>query len=130
MPLASPWRRKQRPQRERLGHESPGIILRGPPIAVTCKCGEKRDLRYGEAVLPPHRQHLGRNLCRVPMPAAALAGPRRDRRLDRGYKMIAVGKEIARIVTGEHSSLLHPFRYERFASGDLHPSRTALIHWS
>ena len=47
-----------------------------------------------------------------------------------GYKMIAVGKEIARIVTGEHSSLLHPFRYERFASGDLHPSRTALIPWS
>ena len=25
-----------------------------------------------------------------------------------GYKMIAVGKEIARVVTGEHSSLLHP----------------------
>ena len=24
-------------------------MLRGPPIAVTCECGEKRDLRYGEA---------------------------------------------------------------------------------
>ena len=23
-------------------------MLRGPPIAVTCECGEKRDLRYGE----------------------------------------------------------------------------------
>jgi len=23
-------------------------VLRGPPIAVTCECGEKRDLRYGE----------------------------------------------------------------------------------
>lgn len=48
MPLAPPWRRKQRPQRERLGHEEPGWILRGPPISVTCECGEKRALRYGE----------------------------------------------------------------------------------
>ena len=38
-----------------------------------------------------------------------------------GYKMIAVGREIARVLGGEHSSLLHPFRYERFQTGDLHP---------
>ena len=38
-----------------------------------------------------------------------------------GYKMIAVGREIARVLGGEHSALLHPFRYERFATGDLHP---------
>ena len=38
-----------------------------------------------------------------------------------GYKMIAVGREIARTLLGEHSALLHPFRYERFATGDLHP---------
>ena len=38
-----------------------------------------------------------------------------------GYKMIAVGREIARVLAGEHSTLLHPFRYERFATGDLHP---------
>ena len=38
-----------------------------------------------------------------------------------GYKMIAVGREVANVVLGEHSSLLHPFRYERFATGDLHP---------
>ncbi len=48
MPLAPPWRRRRRPPRERLGHERPGAVLRGPPIAVTCQCGEKRDLRYGE----------------------------------------------------------------------------------
>jgi len=35
--------------RERLGHEAPGSVLRGPPITITCECGEKRDLRYGEA---------------------------------------------------------------------------------
>jgi glycine/D-amino acid oxidase-like deaminating enzyme len=47
-----------------------------------------------------------------------------------GYKMIAVGKEIARILTGEHSSLLHPFRYERFATGDLHPVSNSPYPWS
>jgi hypothetical protein len=48
MPLAAPWNRKKRSGRGRIGHEEPGSVLRGPPIAVTCECGEKRDLRYGE----------------------------------------------------------------------------------
>jgi glycine/D-amino acid oxidase-like deaminating enzyme len=47
-----------------------------------------------------------------------------------GYKMIAVGREIARVLSGEHSSLLHPFRYERFASGDLHPVSNSPYPWS
>ena len=32
-----------------------------------------------------------------------------------GYKMIAVGREIARVLGGGDSSLLYPFRFERFA---------------
>ncbi|HEU0023257.1 MAG TPA: FAD-binding oxidoreductase [Thermoleophilaceae bacterium] len=47
-----------------------------------------------------------------------------------GYKMIAVGREIARQLTGEHSTLLHPFRYERFATGDLHPVSNSPYPWS
>ena len=47
-----------------------------------------------------------------------------------GYKMIAVGREIARVLPGEHSSLLHPFRYERFATGDLHPVSNSPYPWS
>jgi methylglutamate dehydrogenase subunit A len=47
-----------------------------------------------------------------------------------GYKMIAVGREIARVLAGEHSSLLHPFRYERFATGDLHPVSNSPYPWS
>jgi glycine/D-amino acid oxidase-like deaminating enzyme len=47
-----------------------------------------------------------------------------------GYKMIAVGREIARVLQGEHSSLLHPFRYERFATGDLHPVSNSPYPWS
>ncbi len=42
-PKRTPWS-----ERERLGHEAPGTVLRGPPIAVTCECGEKRDLKYGD----------------------------------------------------------------------------------
>jgi glycine/D-amino acid oxidase-like deaminating enzyme len=47
-----------------------------------------------------------------------------------GYKMIAVGREIARVVSGETSSLLYPFRYERFATGDLHPVSHSPYPWS
>jgi glycine/D-amino acid oxidase-like deaminating enzyme len=47
-----------------------------------------------------------------------------------GYKMIAVGREVARVLLGEHSSLLHPFRYERFATGDLHPVSNSPYPWS
>jgi glycine/D-amino acid oxidase-like deaminating enzyme len=47
-----------------------------------------------------------------------------------GYKMIAVGREIARVLSGEHSSLLHPFRFERFATGDLHPVSHSPYPWS
>jgi len=28
--------------------EQPGAVLRGPPITLTCECGEKRELPYGE----------------------------------------------------------------------------------
>jgi len=47
-----------------------------------------------------------------------------------GYKMIAVGREVARVLRGHHSTLLHPFRYERFSSGDLHPVSHSPYPWS
>jgi glycine/D-amino acid oxidase-like deaminating enzyme len=47
-----------------------------------------------------------------------------------GYKMIAVGREIARVLQGGTSSLLRPFRYERFATGDLHPVSNSPYPWS
>jgi methylglutamate dehydrogenase subunit A len=47
-----------------------------------------------------------------------------------GYKMIAVGREIAEVLRGGHSSLLYPFRYERFATGDLHPVSHSPYPWS
>jgi methylglutamate dehydrogenase subunit A len=47
-----------------------------------------------------------------------------------GYKMIGVGREVAKVLTGEHSSLLYPFRYERFRTGDLHPVSNSPYPWS
>jgi glycine/D-amino acid oxidase-like deaminating enzyme len=47
-----------------------------------------------------------------------------------GYKMIAVGREIARVLRGEHSALLYPFRYERFSTGELHPVSHSPYPWS
>ena len=47
-----------------------------------------------------------------------------------GYKMIGVGREVAKVLVGEHSSLLYPFRFERFASGDLHPVSNSPYPWS
>jgi glycine/D-amino acid oxidase-like deaminating enzyme len=47
-----------------------------------------------------------------------------------GYKMIAVGQEIAEVLRGGHSSLLYPFRFERFATGDLHPVSHSPYPWS
>jgi methylglutamate dehydrogenase subunit A len=47
-----------------------------------------------------------------------------------GYKMIAVGREIASVLQGRHSSLLYPFRFERFATGDLHPVSHSPYPWS
>jgi methylglutamate dehydrogenase subunit A len=47
-----------------------------------------------------------------------------------GYKMIGVGKEVASVLLGDHSRLLYPFRYERFATGDLHPVSSSPYPWS
>jgi glycine/D-amino acid oxidase-like deaminating enzyme len=47
-----------------------------------------------------------------------------------GYKMIAVGREIARVLRGEHSALLHPFKFERFSTGELHPVSHSPYPWS
>jgi hypothetical protein len=41
---AAPVRRR----RLRFGAETPGSVTKGPPITVTCECGERHELFYGE----------------------------------------------------------------------------------
>ena len=47
-----------------------------------------------------------------------------------GYKMIGVGELVAGEVLGEESALLKPFRFERYARGDLHPVSNSPYPWS
>jgi glycine/D-amino acid oxidase-like deaminating enzyme len=47
-----------------------------------------------------------------------------------GYKMIGVGKLVAKEITGEKQSLLKPFRFERYAKGKLHPVSNSPFPWS
>ena len=47
-----------------------------------------------------------------------------------GYKMIGVGALVAKEVMGETQALLEPFRYERFAKGELHPVSNSPYPWS
>ncbi len=47
-----------------------------------------------------------------------------------GYKMIGVGREVAKVLVGEHAPLLYPFRLERFETGDLHPVSSSPYPWS
>jgi glycine/D-amino acid oxidase-like deaminating enzyme len=47
-----------------------------------------------------------------------------------GYKMIGVGREVAKVLVGDPAPLLEPFRFERFATGDLHPVSNSPYPWS
>ena len=47
-----------------------------------------------------------------------------------GYKMIGVGALAAQTICGSKSALLHPFRFSRYAEGDLHPVSNSPFPWS
>lgn len=47
-----------------------------------------------------------------------------------GYKMIGVGKLVAKAINGEDQSLLDPFRFSRYEEGDLHQVSNSPFPWS
>jgi len=47
-----------------------------------------------------------------------------------GYKMLGVGKLVAEHIMGETSALLKPFRFGRYADGELHPTSNSPFPWS
>jgi hypothetical protein len=47
-----------------------------------------------------------------------------------GYKMIGVGQLVAKEVLGEEQALLKPFRFDRYAKGELHPVSHSPFPWS
>ena len=47
-----------------------------------------------------------------------------------GYKMIGVGDLVSDEILGQESSLLKPFRFARYAKGELHPLSNSPFPWS
>ena len=47
-----------------------------------------------------------------------------------GYKMIGVGHLVAQEILGQESDLLKPFRFNRYAKGELHPTSNSPFPWS
>lgn len=47
-----------------------------------------------------------------------------------GYKMIGVGALVAKEIVGESQPLLQPFRFSRYATGELHPTSNSPFPWS
>ncbi|MGR8948605.1 MAG: NAD(P)/FAD-dependent oxidoreductase [Gammaproteobacteria bacterium] len=47
-----------------------------------------------------------------------------------GYKMIGVGKLVAEELLGDRQALLEPFRFSRYAAGELHPVSNSPFPWS
>ena len=47
-----------------------------------------------------------------------------------GYKMLGVGRLVADEVMGDRQELLEPFRFDRFARGELHPVSNSPFPWS
>jgi glycine/D-amino acid oxidase-like deaminating enzyme len=47
-----------------------------------------------------------------------------------GYKMIGVGQLVAEEIAGKENSLLKPFRFNRYAKGELHPNSSSPFPWS
>ena len=47
-----------------------------------------------------------------------------------GFKMIGVGALVARELLGEQQRLLEPFRFGRYAAGELHPVSNSPFPWS
>ncbi|MBP2370443.1 NAD(P)/FAD-dependent oxidoreductase [Pseudonocardia parietis] len=47
-----------------------------------------------------------------------------------GYKMLGVGELVAKELLGEPQELLAPFRFDRYRTGDLHPTSHSPFPWS
>lgn len=47
-----------------------------------------------------------------------------------GFKMVAVGKEVASVLLGKPSKILEPFQFSRFAEGKLHPVSNSPFPWA
>jgi len=85
LPEAAPARRR----RLRFGDETPGAVTKGPPITVTCECGERHELFYGERWTCPA---CGRAYDSGQIPAHEYA---RIRRVQLRFRALPIGLGLA-----------------------------------
>ena len=78
----------ERRRRLRFGDETPGAVTKGPPITVTCECGERHDLFYGERWTCPS---CGRSYDSGNIPAHEYA---QIRSLQRRYRAVPIALGI------------------------------------
>jgi hypothetical protein len=74
-----------------MGDEKPGSVIKGPPITVTCDCGERTELFYGERWTCPS---CGRAYDTRQVPEEQYAAIRRVQRRFRAVP-IALGLVVA-----------------------------------
>jgi hypothetical protein len=81
----------ERRARVRIGDEKPGSVVKGPAITVTCECGEREELFYGQRWTCPS---CGRSYDTRQVPEAEYAAIRRVQRRFRALP-IALGLAVA-----------------------------------
>lgn len=79
----------ERRPRLRMGSETPGTVTKGPPITVTCECGERRELFHGERWTCPS---CGRSYDSGRIPAGEYA---QVRRLQLRYRALPIALGVA-----------------------------------
>ena len=131
------------PGRRRAAHRRPGV--RGRPLSDRLRrrrasptCGApslSHCLERFAGARENYRQVRSGGVGRLhgrQLPRLRLHGPERlrGRGLQPRLQDDRRRARIADVLRGGHSSLLYPFRYERFATGDLHPVSHSPYPWS
>jgi glycine/D-amino acid oxidase-like deaminating enzyme len=135
---ASPYKVEQDPDRvavDPYGPESPEFVVGEDFIEMWCSALAHCQKRF-EGQMPRYKreENSGGIGCFTPDNFPVFDRFRENVYViadsNHGYKMIGVGKLVAQELVGETSRLLEPFRFARFAKGELHPTSHSPFPWS
>jgi glycine/D-amino acid oxidase-like deaminating enzyme len=116
------------------GHESPDYVM-GTEFAHTWVSSLAHCQKRFEGTLPKYKDEPSGGIgCLAPDSFPIFDVFRENCYViadsNHGYKMIGVGKLVAEEVLGTRKSLLEPFRFARYATGELHPVSNSPFPWS
>jgi glycine/D-amino acid oxidase-like deaminating enzyme len=135
---ASPYKVDEDPDKVAIdpyGPESPDFIVGDDFIHMWCSMLAHCQKRFeGKISVYKHKEKSGGLGCFTPDNFPVFDTFRENVYViadsNHGYKMIGVGKLVAQELVGEKSKLLEPFRFGRFAKGELHPVSHSPFPWS